>query len=179
MNPSHVCCKGRNLKFRDLGNTWRSNGLHTLCPVSYTHLDVYKRQALESERDLLEKTLCDYQVREEVTQAREERLRRVVEENIHLKNEILYLGAETSRGSHEDLESCKRKVTHYNYQLTRQEELNRRLAEELEDSRSKMKKCEGLLDRNEELESQICKLERVCRGKDNHLAALELSLIHI
>lgn len=129
--------------------------------------------ALESERDLLEKTLCDYQVREEVTQAREERLRRVVEENIHLKNEILYLGAETSRGSHEDLESCKRKVTHYNYQLTRQEELNRRLAEELEDSRSKVKKCEELLDRNEKLESQICELERVCRGKDNHLAALE------
>lgn len=60
LNPSHVCCKGRNLKFRDLRNTWRSNGLYTLCPTGAVSFTKKRKEKEEDTKCLWSYLSCGY-----------------------------------------------------------------------------------------------------------------------
>lgn len=60
LSPSHVCCKGRNLKFRDLRNTWHSNSLYTLGPTGAVSFTKKRKEKEEDTKRLWSYLSCGY-----------------------------------------------------------------------------------------------------------------------
>lgn len=133
-----------------------------------------EKASLIMNRDDLEMQLANFHSNSAIVEAREKRCRKVLEENLSLKQTVARYQC--------DVEKCgdmSRKARVYNYHLGQLESENRRLAEELKSALSDSEKWKCYSEAFETSQARIQKLEQLGCHKDLRIRRLETEVTEI